>query len=67
MLNQLSSVKPRIYVACLAAYNSGYLHGQWINADQPAAKIFAEIRDMLQASPESGAEEWAVHDYEGFG
>ncbi|WP_163535891.1 antirestriction protein ArdA, partial [Klebsiella pneumoniae] len=20
---------PRIYVACLAAYNNGYLHGAW--------------------------------------
>jgi Antirestriction protein (ArdA) len=22
----------RIYVACLAAYNNGYLHGKWIDA-----------------------------------
>jgi Antirestriction protein (ArdA) len=27
---------PRIYVACLAAYNNGRLHGEWIDADQPA-------------------------------
>ena len=27
---------PRIYVACLAAYNNGYLHGVWIDADQDA-------------------------------
>lgn len=25
---------PRIYVACLAAYNNGSLHGRWIDADQ---------------------------------
>jgi hypothetical protein len=23
---------PKIYVACLAAYNSGYLHGKWLDA-----------------------------------
>ena len=23
---------PRIYVACLAAYNNGRLHGRWIDA-----------------------------------
>lgn len=25
---------PRIYAACLAAYNSGRLHGRWIDATQ---------------------------------
>ncbi len=58
---------PRIYVACLAAYNSGRLHGCWIDADQPAEGIYEEAQAMLAASPEHGAEEWAIHDYEGFG
>lgn len=58
---------PRIYVACLAAYNAGNLHGEWINADQEPLEIRADIQSMLEKSPESGAEEWAVHDYEGFG
>lgn len=57
---------PKIYVACLAAYNNGFLHGQWIDADQEAEAIHAEIQDMLGQSPISGAEEWAIHDYEGF-
>jgi len=26
--------QPRIYVACLASYNSGFVHGAWINAAQ---------------------------------
>ena len=26
--------EPRIYVACLAAYNNGHLHGAWIDAAQ---------------------------------
>jgi len=30
---------PRIYVACLAAYNAGKLHGEWIDADQDAEAI----------------------------
>ena len=56
----------RIYVACLAAYNSGHLHGRWIDANQEADAIRTEITAMLKASPIPGAEEWAIHDYEGF-
>jgi antirestriction protein len=58
---------PRIYVACLAAYNSGRLHGRWIDANQSVDDIWSEVQAMLAASPEPGAEEWAIHDYEGFG
>ena len=58
---------PRIYVACLAAYNNGRLHGRWIDADQSVDEIWSEVQAMLAASPEPGAEEWAIHDYEGFG
>jgi antirestriction protein len=61
------STEPRIYVACLAAYNNGRLHGEWIDADQPADELHAAVQRMLVASPEPGAEEWAIHDYEGFG
>ena len=55
----------RIYVACLAAYNNGCLHGRWIDATTPD-EIMDAVRAMLAASPEPGAEEWAIHDYEGF-
>lgn len=58
--------KPRIYVACLAAYNNGYLHGAWIDADREPWAIWANIRDMLARSPIPDAEEHAIHDYEGF-
>lgn len=58
---------PRIYVACLAAYNNGKLHGAWIDCDQDADSIREEVAAMLKASPEAGAEEWAIHDYTGFG
>jgi len=57
---------PCIYAACLAAYNNGHLHGRWIDATQDAEDIQAEILEMLRASPIPDAEEWAIHDYEGF-
>ena len=55
---------PRIYVACLAAYNNGKLHGVWIDCDRDADDIWAEINKMLLQSPEPDAEEWAIHDSE---
>lgn len=56
----------RIYVACLASYNNGMLHGVWIDACQDEAAIREEVSAMLKASPMPGAEEFAIHDYEGF-
>ena len=64
---QLASIRPRIYVADLAAYNNGELHGAWIEAHQDEDEIWAEIQTLLNASPVPGSEEIAVHDYEGFG
>ena len=48
---------PRIYVADLAAYNAGYLHGIWIDATQEIENIWQQIRTMLAASPMENAEE----------
>jgi antirestriction protein len=59
-------VEPRIYVACLASYNAGQLHGEWIDPAQDLEDLHNEIQAMLAASPTRGAEEWAIHDYEGF-
>lgn len=69
----------RIYVACLASYNNGVLHGRWIDADSDVDTMQAEVSAILRESrfpnvtvehPETGeqvssAEEWAIHDYEG--
>ncbi len=63
---QNTQTTPKIYVACLAAYNSGFLHGKWIEANQEVEDIYKEIQEMLTKSPIAGAEEWAIHDYEGF-
>ncbi|MGF6599815.1 antirestriction protein [Paraburkholderia sp. GAS448] len=94
----------RIYVACLASYNSGILHGEWIDTEgKDADDIQDEVNAMLRASPcpnvvvtcphcdgdreicdpatsemrasptckgtgqVPSAEEWAIHDHEGFG
>jgi hypothetical protein len=97
---------PRIYAADLAAYNSGRLHGCWIDvAGKSGDEIGDEIDAMLARSPESNvirrrcddcgryydigghtdaitdcprcgsgnasapfssAEEYAIHDHEGF-
>jgi len=58
---------PQIYVAALGAYNAGSLHGDWIDATQDPEEIRAEIQEILRTSPEPGEEEWAIHDYDGFG
>ena len=59
--------RPRIYVASLSDYNAGTLHGRWIYADEGADEIHREVAEMLAESGEDIAEEWAIHDYEGFG
>ena len=103
---------PRIYVACLASYNAGILHGEWVDVegdeDGNIDDLWASVAHMLRESPEPNimrygmvceecdhvwdvgydpaktcpecdgtdlkvsesypsAEEWAIHDYEGFG
>ena len=60
-------VTPRIYVASLSDYNSGILHGKWIDASQDADAINEEIQSMLKESKQDNAEEYAIHDFEGFG
>lgn len=41
--------EPRIYVACLASYNNGVLHGRWIDLDD-REEVEAEIAEMLRES-----------------
>ena len=73
MTNATLTADPiRIYVASLSAYNAGTLHGEWIDADQDADEIWAEVQAMLKECPENNrhgcpSEEWAIHDHEGFG
>ncbi|ATC34488.1 antirestriction protein ArdA [Caulobacter vibrioides] len=59
------ALTPRIYAACLAAYNAGVLHGAWIPVEDEA-QVWSAIARMLQASPQPAAEEFAIHDHEDF-
>ena len=56
----------KIYVACLAAYNNGILHGVWMDATMDESDLWLALRQMLKESPIEDAEEWAIHDYDGF-
>lgn len=60
------SETPRIYVACLASYTAGHLFGEWFDVDCDAEDLQAQIATMLADSPIPNAEEWAIHDHEGF-
>lgn len=57
---------PRIYVADLAAYNNGRLHGVWLDATRDVDELHADVQAMLADSPIPGAEEFAIHDFEDF-
>jgi len=57
---------PRIYVADLAAYTNGRLHGVWLDATRDVAELWNEVQAMLARSPVPDAEEIAIHDHEDF-
>ena len=59
-------MEPKIYVACLASYNSGILHGAYIDATLEPDDMLDLIGEMLEKSPVIGAEEWEIHDFEDF-
>lgn len=61
-----STTTPRIYVASLSDYNAGEYLGRWIDATLGTEHIHAEIQQMLSESKHGPAEEWAIHDFEGF-
>lgn len=62
---------PRVYVADLAAYNAGHLAGVWVELGASAEDNLEALNEaasrLLADSPVSGAEEIALHDYDGFG
>lgn len=67
----ISSLECSVYVASLADYNSGILHGRWIDCLQDSDEVQAEIAAMLAESPyarrySEKAEEWAIHDHGGW-
>ena len=62
----ISTETARIYVACLASYNAGILHGRWIDCSSDASVMQSQVNKILADSPIPNAEEWAIHDCEGF-
>lgn len=69
---QPAQTTPAIYVASLADYNNGRLHGVWIDATLEPDEIREQINNMLLRSPVLKAEgetfgDWEIHDSEGFG
>lgn len=59
--------EPRIWVASLSDYNDGRLHGRWIEVGKILEDVHQEVAEMLEESPMLTAEEYAIHDYDGFG
>ena len=58
----------RIYVASLSDYNAGTLHGAWIDCDgKDESELQEEVDAILESSKQPDAEEYAIHDHEGFG
>lgn len=69
-MSTLTTDIPRIYVVSLADYVDGELHGTWIDVADVDG-MHAAIADMLASSPAAAAtgeraEEYAIHDYDGF-
>jgi antirestriction protein len=58
--------RPRIYVADLTSGAQGIEHGRWIDANQPADELDADIAAMLDSSPTVDAGEWAVEATDDF-
>jgi antirestriction protein len=56
-----------IYVASLADYNAGRLHGAWIDIeyDNPPEDVWGQIEQMLQESPERSLCAWCGNKADG--
>jgi antirestriction protein len=59
-------VPPMIWVASLADYVNGRLHGAWIDPAVDDDELHSSVQAMLQRSSEPNAEEHAIFDFEGF-
>ncbi len=45
---QENTRKPQIYVACLAAYNGGFLHGKWITPEADKDKLLEQFDEVIK-------------------
>lgn len=65
MTASTASINPRVFVTCLAAYNNGTLHGEWVDVTSEPDDLREAIQRVLRTSPEPGAEEWFYTDWQG--
>jgi antirestriction protein len=61
------TLHPRVWIGCLAAYNNGTLHGDWVDAAVESDEPYESVQRILASSPEPNAEEWGIFDYDEFG
>lgn len=59
----------RVYITDLAAYNNGFLVGEWVSLPLDPAKLTYKIREILtegqlQCNDAQHHEEWFITDYE---
>lgn len=52
---------PQVFVTCLAAYNNGTLHGEWVEATDED-ELRESVKRVLASSPEPDAEEFFWSD-----
>lgn len=65
---KIDETHAQVYIACLSAYNNGYLHGAWVDASEGVEHVRERIQEILKSSPVAEeCEEWAIHDFQGFG
>tara|TARA_R110002096_G_scaffold422851_1_gene629630 strand:- start:319 stop:843 length:525 start_codon:yes stop_codon:yes gene_type:complete len=65
-MTHTKQTQSQIYITCLASYNSGILHGEWITPSTDEDTLNNQIMKVINSSPMPDAEEWAVHDYDNF-
>ncbi|XVS65978.1 antirestriction protein ArdA [Actinosynnema sp. CA-299493] len=58
--------EPQVYVTDLESLERRIYHSLWVDADQPAADIEADIAALLSSSPTVGAKRWAVSAHKDF-
>lgn len=67
LLNKNYPPNPQVWVGCLAAYNQGDLHGEWIECSYGSEHINERIAHIIKTSPAADAEEWLIFDQQDMG
>ena len=61
----MKDLNPKIWLGCLASYNNGSLHGDWVDAHN-IDELNESLEKILESSPMPDAEEYYIADYEDF-